>query len=84
MRPDDHNTTSPFRYACRATTNPDEPWRIERTDGAAPPTTYTMPDRLAVEQQLARVSDGLEVQDADIIRAQRGLVIDPPVEARGP
>lgn len=74
-------------YACRATSNPDEPWRIERTGGtgaSGTSTAYEMPDRLAVEQQLARVREGLEVQDADVIRAQRGLVIDPPVEARGP
>lgn len=39
--------------------------------------TYPMPDRLAVEQQLARLAAGLPVQDAQTILEQRSLVLDP-------
>jgi hypothetical protein len=38
---------------------------------------HPMPDRLAVEQQLARLMAGLELQDAATIHAQRSRVIDP-------
>lgn len=38
-----------------------------------------MPDRLAVEQQLARVAAGLPIQDAETIKRQRDAVLDPGV-----
>lgn len=38
---------------------------------------HPMPDRLAVEQQLARLAEGLDVQDAAKILQQRPSVIDP-------
>ena len=39
--------------------------------------TFAMPDRLAVEQQLARVAVGLPLQDSDTITQQRARVLDP-------
>jgi hypothetical protein len=36
-----------------------------------------MPDRLAVEQQLARLRAGLPLQDAETIQRQRDAVLDP-------
>jgi hypothetical protein len=36
-----------------------------------------MPDRLAVEQQLARIAAGLPIQDAKTIAQQRAAVLDP-------
>jgi len=38
---------------------------------------HRMPDRLAVEQQLARLRAGLSVQDEQTILAQRSRVLDP-------
>lgn len=37
----------------------------------------SIPDRLAVEQQLARVAAGLPIQDAETILQQRPAVLDP-------
>jgi hypothetical protein len=49
-------------------------WRIfTLNDSVGAP----MPDRLAVEQQLARVSAGLPIQDAATVLRQRELVLDP-------
>ena len=64
----------------RATLNPGEPWRIERVSGQEPGQTFVIPDRLAVEQQLARVAEGLLIQSPETIRAQRRFVLDPPGE----
>lgn len=38
----------------------------------------SMPDRLAVEQQLARLRAGLPLQDEQTILSQRAAVLDPP------
>ena len=62
--------------AGRPTLNGNDLWRIERiADGVAYPSV--MPDRLAVEQQLARLASGLPLQDAQTIRQERDLVLDP-------
>jgi len=53
-------------------------WFIVRVFGPAqlgPP--ISMPDRLAVEQQLARLEAGLPLQDVAVILAQRAAVLDP-------
>lgn len=52
-------------------------WTLVRINGDGS-EEFTLPDRLAVEQQLARVQAGLAVQDADAIEQQRGRVLDPP------
>ncbi len=62
----------------RATLNSVEPWRIERIDRNRQPTPYPMPDRLAVEQQMARIAAGLPIQDSETILRQRRMVLDPP------
>jgi hypothetical protein len=41
---------------------------------------WPMPDRLAVEQQLARLEAGFALQDVKAILAQRELVLDPPAK----
>lgn len=52
-------------------------WQIECRDANGLTTAHPMPDRLAVEQQLARMLAGLPIQDAATITAQRGTVLDP-------
>lgn len=42
---------------------------------------HSMPDRLAVEQQLARLAAGLEVQEEQVILEQRSRVIAPVDDA---
>ena len=41
----------------------------------------SMPDRLAVEQQLARLRAGLPLQDEQTILRQRAAVLDPPANS---
>lgn len=53
------------------------PWRLVATDGGGEAQTWELPDRLAVEQQLARLEAGLPVQDDPTIRRQRSRVLDP-------
>ena len=53
-------------------------WTVERIDEKFERTRFPMPDRLAVEQQLARVRAGLPVQDEATIKSQRQFVLDPP------
>ena len=68
-------------YAGRASFNPAEPWRIGRIgreQAAEEPRYLVMPDRLAVEQQLARIEAGLDMQPVEVIRRQRPGVLDPP------
>jgi hypothetical protein len=68
-------------FAGRATFNPDERWRLARiTAGRDAPQYTTMPDRLAVERQLARIRVGLEPEDPQRIDRIRSIVLDPPVE----
>ncbi len=64
-------------YAGRAFFNPNEPWRIECIDEAGQGTTSLMPDRLAVERQLARVKAGLDLQSPDEAMRDRSVVLDP-------
>jgi hypothetical protein len=52
----------------------DDPWRIEAIGGD---TVLLLPDRLAVERQLARLRAGLPLQDAQTIVRQRAAVLDP-------
>jgi hypothetical protein len=74
------STADALYYAGRGSFNPNESWRIERIGRDGTTETYPMPDRLAVEQQLARVRAGLEIQDPDVIREQRPHVVDPAEE----
>ncbi|MHC4949201.1 MAG: hypothetical protein ACYTG1_13250 [Planctomycetota bacterium] len=53
-------------------------WRVERVDAGGRAESYSMPDRLAVERQLARLAAGLPLQDRATIEAQRRIVLDPP------
>jgi hypothetical protein len=55
----------------------DAGWRIERIDADGEQSSYGMPDRLAVERQLARLAAGLPVQDAAVIASQRAAVLEP-------
>ncbi|MHC4991017.1 MAG: hypothetical protein ACYTGC_08550 [Planctomycetota bacterium] len=52
-------------------------WLIEARRADGDTTTFPMPDRLAVEHQLARLDAGLAIQDLDTIRRQRAAVLDP-------
>lgn len=81
-------TDEAIYYAGRASLNPEESWRLERIPlGAEEPgrerTTILLPDRLAVERQLARIKAGLPVQDATAIRNDRDAVLDPALRAAG-
>jgi hypothetical protein len=53
-------------------------WFIVHQEGARSKARHPMPDRLAVEQQLQRLANGLPLQDASTIAAERLLVLDPP------
>lgn len=53
-------------------------WMIERINQKFEGETFPMPDRLAVEQQLARIFGGLPLQDQETIMKQRHFVLDPP------
>ncbi len=53
---------------------PTASWKLYRVVGddvAGDPQTWSMPDRLAVEQQLSRVERGLDVQEAQEILTHR-------------
>ena len=65
-------------YAGRSSSDADSGWRIERIGPGGGQISVRMPDRLAVEQQLARVAAGLALQDAAVVDRQRPAVIDPP------
>ncbi len=72
---------STLYYAGRASFNPAEPWRIARiefADKIDPPIFFIMPDRLAVERQLARIQAGFQLQTSNEIQHQRAIVLDPP------
>jgi hypothetical protein len=56
----------------------DRSWRIERISGEGPPEVLEVPDRLAVERQLARLRAGLGLQSPEMIQRQRSLVLEPP------
>ena len=70
-------------YAGRATFNPEEPWHLERIPPhdavAADPDVVTLPDRLEVERQLARLKAGLAIQTTAEAREQRPRVLEPDV-----
>lgn len=53
-------------------------WRMISLQALKPGIDVPMPDRLAVEQQLARLAAGLPLQDAETIQAQRDSVTIPP------
>jgi hypothetical protein len=67
-------------FAGRETLHPAQPWRIEAVDSSRKATAHPMPDRLAVEQQLARLAAGLTLQDQQTIRRMRQAVLDPAPE----
>ena len=52
-------------------------WSVIRRTAAGEETVHAMPDRLAVERQLARVDADLPVQAPDVIEAQRPRVLAP-------
>jgi hypothetical protein len=71
-------------YAGRASFNPAEPWRLATVTPQATSSTFmVMPDRLAVERQLARLNAGLPLEDLDKVRRLRPLILDPPAERAG-
>jgi hypothetical protein len=53
------------------------PWVLMRATGADEVETFELPDRLAVERQLARLGEGLGLQSAETIAQQRSAVLDP-------
>jgi len=55
----------------------DNIWRLYGVHADRALDVYTMPDRLAVEQQLARLRAGLPLQDIETIRGQRDDVLNP-------
>lgn len=52
-------------------------WLLVYNDGTGGGGTIPLPDRLAVEQQLARLRAGLSLQDSETILAQRQAVLNP-------
>ena len=58
----------------------DGTWKLMIMDGSESIVSHAMPDRLAVEQQLARVQAGLPIQDEPTILQQRRMVIDPGID----
>ena len=52
-------------------------WTLVHLDANAVVARHPMPDRLAVEQQLQRLANGLPLQNASTILAERLLVLDP-------
>lgn len=72
-------TTDGLYYAGRTEAR-DSPWRIVKRDAAGATKSWPMPDRLAVEQQLARVASGLPLQDSATITQQRSRVLDPAAD----
>lgn len=52
-------------------------WTIHMVGSDGRQASFPMPDRLAVEQQLARLQSGLSLQDARMILEQRSEVLDP-------
>ncbi len=52
-------------------------WQVVRMNLDHTTESWSLPDRLAVEQQLARVKAGLPVQNAETIMRQRDRVLDP-------
>ncbi len=65
-------------YAGNASVASSAPWSIERVDADGVATSHPMPDRLAVERQLARIRAGFPIQDKQLIHALRPRVLDPP------
>lgn len=53
-------------------------WQLGRINARGEIELQAMPDRLAVEVQLARVAHGLPVQDTHTIRTQRELILNSP------
>lgn len=51
--------------------------RLVMTSNESNMTTCMYPDRLAVEQQLQRLRQGLPLQDVETVRSQRPAVLDP-------
>lgn len=79
-------TDDAIYFAGRPSFNPEESWRLERIAFPAKATStppVVLPDRLAVERQLARVKAGLPVQDANTVRLERDAVLDPALRAAG-
>lgn len=69
-------TTDALYYAGRLADH-EMPWLLVQVDITGEVHSYPMPDRLAVEQQLARLGAGLPLQPLEIIEQQRGRVLDP-------
>jgi hypothetical protein len=68
-------------YAGLSDQNSAQGWVMHRlviTDDSFETMTWVYPYRLAVEQQLQRVRQGLPLQDVADIAAQRPTVLDPP------
>lgn len=76
-------------FAGRSSFNPEEHWRLERIPfppddpGAPAAKPVVLPDRLAVERQLARAKAGLPIQNAAAVRLDRDIVLDPALRAAG-
>ena len=52
-------------------------WRILELADGAQPVWHDVPDRLAVERQLSRIRNGMQIQDSATIHQQRAAVLDP-------
>ncbi|MHC5005055.1 MAG: hypothetical protein ACYTJ0_18250 [Planctomycetota bacterium] len=59
-------------------------WQIVVHRGAGAPRIHPLPDRLAVERQLARLRAGLELQDERTVADERSRVLDPGRPGAGP
>ncbi len=72
-------------YAGRPDHHAQVDWIMNRMvvgDSSMTTTSWTYPDRLAVEQQLERLRHGLPLQDVATVRAQRPAILEPqPVSA---
>ncbi|UCD76133.1 MAG: hypothetical protein JSV91_04265 [Phycisphaerales bacterium] len=65
-------------YAGRASQDERQLWKLVLVEASGVMTAFPLPDRLAVERQLARLQRGLPVQSAETIDQQRSIVLDPP------
>ncbi|HWB20205.1 MAG TPA: hypothetical protein VG711_07895 [Phycisphaerales bacterium] len=54
-------------------------WRIEKMKDLSPAQVFPLPDRLALDQQMARISHALPVQSPEEIQSQRPIVLDPKI-----
>lgn len=69
-------TESAIYYGGRLSVDEDG-WHLRRVHALGRSEMQVLPDRLALEHQLARLAAGLPLQDAEEIQRQRPLLLEP-------